>query len=94
MGSTFAAATGRSELDYLVLLPPEQLCVERVAPRTGHGFTDEAATRKMHAEFRGAAVDPRDVVSGPWTDVDALVEIIRDAQAAETPRFAVRGEDQ
>ena len=51
---TFAAATGLVNLDYVFLLPPVEVCVERVATRAGHGFTDEPATRKMHAEFAAA----------------------------------------
>ena len=54
---TFAAATGLETLQYVVLMPSVEACVERVATRVGHGFTDEAATRKMHHEFAAAAVD-------------------------------------
>ncbi len=44
--STFAEATGLELLDYVVLLPSVDTCVERVLTRRGHSFTDEAATRK------------------------------------------------
>lgn len=47
----FARATGLAEFDYAMLLPPVDACVERVASRIGHGFTDEAATRHMHDQF-------------------------------------------
>lgn len=50
--ATFAKATGLDVLEYLILLPSMERCVKQVAERTGHGFTDEAATRKMHKEFR------------------------------------------
>lgn len=59
---TFATATGLAALEYAVLLPPVERCVERVATRRGHGFTDEPATRKMHAEFAGADVEERHVL--------------------------------
>src|SRR5690606_19882527 len=36
----FAAATGCDGLDYVILLPPVERCLERVASRVGHGFTD------------------------------------------------------
>lgn len=62
---TFAVATGCEQVDYVVLLPPVERCLERVATRVGHGFTDDAATRKMHAEFAGAAVDARHVLAEP-----------------------------
>src|SRR3712207_6689019 len=47
----YTAATGLPELDYVVLLPPEDVCLERVATRTGHGFTDDAAARHMYREL-------------------------------------------
>jgi cytidylate kinase len=62
---TFAAATGLDRLDYVVLLPPVDRCVERVATRTDHGFSDEAATRKMHREFAQADIDDRHVLGDP-----------------------------
>jgi chloramphenicol 3-O-phosphotransferase len=71
----FAAATGLSELSYVVLLPPEEECLRRVATRTGHGFTDVDAARHMHADFSSADVDPRHVVrdAGPASTVVAAV---------------------
>src|SRR5439155_8981809 len=48
---TFAQATGLARVHYLVLLPTLERCVQRVATRLGHGFTDEPATRQMHEEF-------------------------------------------
>lgn len=53
----FLAATGLSRLDYAVLLPDVETCVQRVRTRTNHGFADEPATRKMHDEFAQAAAD-------------------------------------
>src|SRR5918997_6739645 len=40
---TFAAATGLDRLDYMILLPSVERCLERVATRIGHGFSDEPA---------------------------------------------------
>jgi predicted ABC-type ATPase len=56
---TFAAATGLSRLHYAVLLPSEEICLQRVRDRVGHGFTDPAATRHMHADFARAEVEAR-----------------------------------
>jgi len=56
---SFVAATGLRRLHYALLLPTEQLCLDRVRDRLGHGFTDLAATRHMHADFARATVDPR-----------------------------------
>jgi cytidylate kinase len=69
---TFGAATGLAELDYVVLMPSVETCVERVLTRRGHGFRDEAAARKMHDEFAGASVAAHHVLtigSEPVADV-------------------------
>jgi hypothetical protein len=46
----FVQSSGLEELDYLILLPSVDRCVQRVAARTGHGFSDADATRKMWAQ--------------------------------------------
>jgi len=79
---TFAAATGLAELDYVVVLPPLEVCIRRVATRTGHGFTDEPATRKMHTEFAAAAIDQRHLLRTSSDDVSETANTIRRAQAA------------
>jgi cytidylate kinase len=64
----FAANTASADVHYAVLLPDEQTCVDRVAGRTGHGFTDEAATRHMHGEFVKHPVAARHVLAPPPDD--------------------------
>ena len=59
---TFWTATGLPRIDYVVLLPSLETCVDRVGRRREHGFRDEAATRKMHDEFVRAPVDARHVL--------------------------------
>ena len=59
---TFGAAAGLDTLHYVILLPPERLCLERVRGRTGHGFSDLEAARHMYAEFAHARIDRRHVV--------------------------------
>ena len=59
---TFAAGAGLPSLHYVVLLPPVEVCLARVAGRPGHPFADLAATRQMHAEFTRAVPDERHVV--------------------------------
>ena len=54
-----SSATGLDRVDYVVLLPSVERCVERVVTRRCYGFNDEAATRKMHKEFAQAAIDQR-----------------------------------
>jgi predicted kinase len=77
----FAAATGLAELHYVVLLPPEQICLDRVAGRVGHGFTDLAATRQMYADFARASPDARHRIATAGRP-DHVVEEIRRRLAA------------
>jgi cytidylate kinase len=54
---TFLTATGLRGAHYVMLLPPEHVCLQRVKSRAGHGFTDPTAARQMYGEFaRGAAI--------------------------------------
>ncbi|MFJ3406332.1 AAA family ATPase [Promicromonospora sp. NPDC090134] len=48
---TFARLAGVAVIDYVVLLPPVEVCLKRVETRTGHGFTDLDAARHMHDDF-------------------------------------------
>jgi hypothetical protein len=41
---------------YVILRPPEDACIERVRERSGHGFTDLDAARRMYGEFGNAAL--------------------------------------
>jgi cytidylate kinase len=61
----FAAATGLDSLDYVVLLPPLEHCVERVATRQDHGFRNEPETRRMHQQFSEADIPGRHVLRDP-----------------------------
>jgi predicted ABC-type ATPase len=75
---TFAAATGLGSFHYVILLPSVERCVERVATRDGHGFTDEPATRHMHDQFARADIDPRYVLREPPDDVDDVTDVIHE----------------
>jgi len=70
----FATASEAGDLHYVVLLPDVERCVARVQARHGHGFRDEAATRKMHHEFAAATVDGRHVVVDPPDAPGAVVD--------------------
>jgi adenylate kinase family enzyme len=52
---SFLAATGLGEVHYVMLLPAEHVCLERVRSRIGHGFTDPDATSHMYGEFARTA---------------------------------------
>jgi cytidylate kinase len=71
----FGAATGLTQLRYVLLLPPEEVCVERVQRRTGHGFTDPAATQHMYQEFVDAGAQARYVLSSaaPAEEIAATI---------------------
>jgi cytidylate kinase len=73
---TFAAATTLERIDYVILLPSVETCVHRVDARVGHGFTDESATRKMHAEFAGAQIDERHVLRNPPENADDVASAV------------------
>jgi predicted ABC-type ATPase len=77
----FGAATGLAQVRYVVLLPPEELCVERVRVRVGHGFTDPGATRHMYREFVDAQAEAQYVLasSGPADEIAATIsDLVRD----------------
>jgi len=72
---TFLAASGLDGLDYVVLLPDVETCVERVLTRVGHGFRDEAAARKMHDEFTRCEIGARHVLANGTTAEAAADEV-------------------
>jgi hypothetical protein len=74
--TTFAQASGLDHLDYVMLLPSVEQCVQQVAHRIGHGFTDEEATRNMHSEFAGAEIADRHVLRPPLGSVDQIKDMI------------------
>lgn len=88
--STFSAATHLKHLDYVILLPSVNICVRRVATRRNHGFTDDAATRKMHAEFAGAQIAERHVLRDPPEDPAEVAVLIESARAAGRLTHAIR----
>ncbi len=76
----FGDATGLLRLHYAILLPPELVCLDRVASRVGHGFTDLEAGAHMYADFALAHVDNRHVITSLDTaDAQAahLYELVR-----------------
>lgn len=74
----FIAATGLTRVHYLVLLPPEALCVSRVEARVGHGFTDPDATRHMYQQFTNAEIDQRHLFADPPADPEDAATTIHD----------------
>jgi hypothetical protein len=60
----------------VILLPPLEVCLERVRGRIGHGFSDLSATRDLHAQFADAAVDTRHLITEPGDHPAQLAELI------------------
>jgi cytidylate kinase len=89
---TFRAATGLPSLHYAILLPREQVCLERVRCRADHGFRDPAATRHMYREFAKADVDPRHVLAST-DDVDALTSRLFHLVQEGVLRWPIRGSE-
>lgn len=84
----FAAGLGVDELDYVVLLPSVDVCAARVAKRTGHRFTDEAATRSMHEQFVVHRPAARHVIADDAFSLDQVVAEISDRRARGDLRVA------
>jgi cytidylate kinase len=70
---TFAAGTGLDTLDYVMLLPDVEVCVERVRTRVDHVFRNEDAARKMHDQFARTEIDSRHVLVN-HDDAEAAVD--------------------
>jgi cytidylate kinase len=81
---TFLRHSGLATLSFAVLLPPVEQCVDRVLGRSGHGFADPDATRKMHDEFVSAEIDARHRFANPPGEVEATAVAIIAALAAGT----------
>jgi predicted ABC-type ATPase len=79
---TFLEATQLDQLDYVVLLPTLERCLDRVRTRTDHGFRDEDATRHIHGTFVRADIAPRHVMADPSNDARVTAsEIIQGLRA-------------
>ncbi|MGH3670463.1 MAG: AAA family ATPase [Pseudonocardiaceae bacterium] len=75
---TFLTAAGLDRLHYVVLMPSEECCVQRVQQRAGHGFTDIASTRHMHRQFADARIDDQHVLANPADQPEATAMVIQD----------------
>lgn len=73
---TFLLASGLEHVHYVVLLPPQAVCVQRVESRAGHGFTDLDAAEHMWREFHQAKVDPRHVLAEDIQEPDATASVV------------------
>lgn len=74
---TLAAASGVSQLHYVVLLPSLERCLQRVRTRVDHGFTDADATRHMHSQFAEAQIRSRHLITDPPDQAEAVAALVR-----------------
>jgi hypothetical protein len=84
----FLCASGLAHLQYVVLLPPLDVCIERVHTRVDHGFTDVSVTRDMYRQFAAAAVDSRHLINEPDSDPATLAELIGGEVGGDTFRYS------
>jgi cytidylate kinase len=77
----FARSTGLGQIHYVALLPPMEVCLERVRTRTGHGFTDLAAARHMYTQFATAGIEERHLLIDPDSSAASLATRIHDCIA-------------
>lgn len=73
---TFLAASGLGTIDYAVLLPSEDRCLQRIQSRVGHEFRDVEACRHMHHEFAGFDTDSRHVLVDPPDDPEETADLL------------------
>lgn len=85
--SDFLVASGISALHYVVLLPPLDVCLERVERRIGHGFTDLAATRQMYEQFDAAVHELSAHVLPEVGPAHDQAELVRDGIARGRFRY-------
>jgi cytidylate kinase len=83
----FLEHSGLDRLHYAVLLPPLTTCLDRVRTRTGHGFTDPAATEHMWRDFAGASVEDRYLFEDPDADPSELARQIAERMASQAIRY-------
>ena len=84
---TFVRATGLADLHYVALLPPLDVCIERVRSRVGHGFSDPAVTRDLHRQFAAAAIDARYVIKESDSHPAEQAEMIKGELGRGTFRY-------
>ena len=62
---TFVRGTGLSDIHYVILLPPLEVCLKRVQGRVEHGFSDLLVTRDLYEQFANAVVERRHLITEP-----------------------------
>ena len=85
---TFARATGLAYLHYVVLLPPLDICIERINSRVDHAFSNMSVTHDLHRAFAAAALDARHVITDSDSRPADLAELIKGRLGRGTYRYS------
>jgi gluconate kinase len=82
------------EVHYAILMPSLDQCLDRVTSRTGHGFTDQAATRHMYQQFADAVIDQRHVfANAPGTATQTVRDILHSMRSGALLTAGVIGRE-
>ena len=73
---TFVRASGLSHLHYVILLPPLEVCLERVQSRIDHGFRNLPATDDLHEQFVRAEAGNRHLITESKDHPADIAELI------------------
>ena len=76
---------GLAYLHYVILLPPLEVCLERVQNRADHGFGDLSVTGDLYEQFAGTDVDRRHVINESDDHPAKVAELI--SGGLESGRF-------
>ena len=82
---TFVRVSGLAYLHYVILLPPLEVCLERVQNRADHGFGDLSVTGDLYEQFAGTDVDRRHVINESDDHPAKVAELI--SGGLESGRF-------
>ncbi len=88
---TFVRAAGLLQLHYVILLPPLEVCLERVRTRRDHAFADVPVTQDMYEQFAKAVVDSRHLITAADDHPAQVAELI--ARRMEEGQFLTGAED-
>jgi cytidylate kinase len=87
----FVLASGLEAVHYAVLLPPLEVCVERVASRANHGFTDLDAAEHMWRDFDNTAADVRTHLVTDVANPEQLAQLIAERVEDGSLRYSYAG---
>jgi cytidylate kinase len=62
---TFLRAAAVTDLHYVMLLPPLEVCLDRVRARRDHAFTDRGVAEDLWWQMHRASLAPRHVLAEP-----------------------------